>query len=220
MLKKLNPFLMGVCIAYIFLGIVQLSTQQMLSNKIYLTVAIVSLLVTVLEILKIISKRLELSLSRWKDTYAMFYENKSKYATVIATESPVEVIEDYLTNELVSLKQKHDAKSKKYNFAIKISNIAIYVGYAMVVFFMITIPFKDIPNDTHTNIVIGATTLFTFALMFISLIINEVCDNIDQKYLDSLERFNQNAVLVDKIHKLSTNATSTTDKKNSEEEKE
>lgn len=220
MLKKLNPFLMGVCIAYIFLGIVQLSTQQMLSNKIYLTVAIVSLLVTFLEILKIISKRLEMSMSRWKDIYAMFYKDKSKYAAVISTESPTEVVESYLTAELVLLKSKYDAKSKKYTAVIKIFNAFVYIGYSVAVFFMITIPFRDIPNDTYTNIVIGATTLFTFALMFISLIINEVCDNIDQKYLDSLERFNQNAVLVNKIHKLSTNATSTTDKKNSEEEKE
>ena len=67
---------------------------------------------------------------------------------------------------------------------------------------MITIPFKDIPNDTHTNIVIGATTLFTFALMFITLIINEVCDYMDQKYLNSLEYFNQTDVLLEKIQKL------------------
>ena len=97
MLKKLNPFLMGVCIAYVSLGIAQLSSQQLFSNKIYLTVAIVSLQVTLLEILKIISKRLEMSLVRWKDTYAMFYKSKSKFATVIATESPVEVIYDYYT---------------------------------------------------------------------------------------------------------------------------
>lgn len=207
MLKKLNPFLMGVCIAYISLGIAQLSSQQLFSNKIYLTVAIVSLQVTLLEILKIISKRLEMSLSRWKDIYAMFYKSKSKFATVIATESPVEVIEDYLTKELVALKKKHDAKSQKYSVAIKISNIAIYIGYAMAVFFMITIPFKNIPNDVHTNIVIGATTLFTFALMFITLIINEACDYMDQKYLNSLEYYNQTDVLLDKIYKLANSDT-------------
>ena len=53
----------------------------------------------------------------------------------------------------------------------------------MVAFFLISFPFKIIPNDFATNKLIGVTTIITFALMIISMVLDEYFNNILDDFL-------------------------------------
>ena len=57
--RRINPFLLGVCVAYVSLGICQLANAHMFTSKLYMTVAIVSLNLSMVELLKALTKRLE-----------------------------------------------------------------------------------------------------------------------------------------------------------------
>ncbi len=142
--RRINPFLLGVCIAYISIGIAQLTSPHMLSSRLYLTVAIVSANLSVIEFLKALLNRLEDWDKRKQDT----------------------------------LPKRLDRKNQ---FFIKAGHFAVSLGYVMSVFFMITTPLKSIPDSEQTNILIGATTLFTFAFLFLSMVINEAVDYEEQE---------------------------------------
>ena len=142
--RRINPFLLGACIAYISIGIAQLTSPHMLSSRLYLTVAIVSANLSVIEFLKALLNRLE----DW-----------DKRKQVILTKD----------------------SNKNDQLFIKVGHFVVSLGYVMSVFFMITTPFKAIPDSEQTIILIGATTLFTFAFLFLSTAINEAVDHDEQE---------------------------------------
>ena len=128
-----------------------------------MTVAIVSSNLSIIELLKALTKRME----EWRKSRQAFLEEN--------------VLQEAHSTPRHN-KVKPDTFDKKSVFFVKAGKNAVTLGYVISVFFMITTPFKAIPDTERTNIVIGATSLFTFALLFISMIINEAADYDDQEY--------------------------------------
>ena len=198
--RKINPFLMGVCIAYISLGICQLTNAHMFSSRLYMTVAIVSSNLSIVELLKSLTKRIE----GWrKRRQTLLEENvlQKEYSTSgHSTANP-------------------DSFDKKSAYIVKVGNIAVTLGYVVSVYFMITTPFKAIPDTERTNIVIGATSLFTFALLFISMIINEAADYDDREYEDSVRRLKRDQAILSHVESLKAQRQDDADTENAVEEK-
>lgn len=198
--RKINPFLLGVCIAYISLGICQLTKAHMFSSRLYMTVAIVSSNLSIVELSKSLTKRIE----GWrKRRQTLLEENvlQKEYSTPgHSTANP-------------------DSFDKKSTYIVKVGNIAVTVGYVVSVYFMITTPFKAIPDTERTNIVIGATSLFTFALLFISMIINEAADYDDREYEDSVRRLKRDQAILSHLESLKAQRQDDADTENAVEEK-
>ena len=198
--RKINPFLLGVCIAYISLGICQLTNAHMFSSRLYMTVAIVSSNLSIVELSKSLTKRIE----GWrKRRQTLLEENvlqKECSTPGHSTANP-------------------DSFDKKSTYIVKVGNIAVTVGYVVSVYFMITTPFKAIPDTERTNIVIGATSLFTFALLFISMIINESADYDDREYEDSVRRLKRDQAILSHLESLKAQRQDNADTENAVEEK-
>lgn len=198
--RKINPFLLGVCIAYISLGICQLSNAHMLSSKVYMTVAIVSSNLSIIELLKSLTRRIE----DWRKRRRTLLEEN-----VIQEErSPQGQSKVYL-----------DSFDKKSALYVKAGNIAVTLGYVASVYFMITTPFKAVPDTERTNIVIGATSLFTFALLFISMIINEAADYEDQEYEALRSKQKHDQEILSHLESLKAQIQDDADTENAVEEK-
>ena len=197
--RKINPFLLGVCIAYVSLGICQLVNAHMFTSKLYMTVAIVSLNLSMVELLKALTKRLEDLANR----------NKA-------------ILRNY-NSEKFGMKRRSKRRSHSFDRLnariIKAGHITVYLGYAMSVFFMIRTPFKAIPDTERTNIVIGATSLFTFALLFISMIINEAADYDDQEYEALSNKLKRDQAILSHLESLKAQRQDDADTENAVEEK-
>ena len=199
--RKINPFLLGVCIAYASLGICQLTNAHMLSSKLYMTVAIVSSELSIVELLKAITKRLECM---------------SKRRQTLCNEHIVDFEE---------LPSTGDSKKSRYSteklnaFFIKAGHITVSLGYAAAVFFMIRTPFKAIPDTEQTSIEIGAITLFTFAFMFLSMIINEAADYEDQELESLIIKCKRDETLLSELKSLSSTIRADTTAEDTNEEK-
>ncbi len=197
--RRINPFLLGVCVAYVSLGICQLANAHMFTSKLYMTVAIVSLNLSMVELLKALTKRLEDLTNRRN------------------------IILKKCNNGKQSINRRSQRKSRSLDrqnaIIIKAGHIAVYFGYAISVYFMIRTPFKAIPDTERTNIVIGATTLFTFALMFISMIINEAIDYYDKEYEDSAKKLKHYQAILSHLESLKAQRQDDADTENAVEEK-
>ena len=134
-----------------------------------MTVAIVSANLSIIELLKSLTKRLE----SWQKRRQALLKTK--------------VIQEECCTQGRG-KGYPDSFDKKNALFIRIGKTAVALGYVASVYFMITTPFKAIPDTERTNTVIGAVSLFTFALLFISMIINEAADWDEQEYEAGISR--------------------------------
>lgn len=159
-----------------------------------MTVAIVSSNLSIIELLKAITKRIE----GWRKRRQTLLE------------------ENVIQKEISS---RPDSFDKKSTFFVKAGNIAVTLGYVTSVYFMITTPFKAIPDTEQTNIVIGATSLFTFALLFISMIINEAADYDDQEYEARLSKLKHDQAILSHLESLKVQKKDNADNENAIEEK-
>lgn len=142
---NVNPFIIGIIIAYSALGIHQLLSNQMLPNSVYMTIACVSSELSIIEIAKLLLVYFELDLDgALKDMGSKDY-----------------VSEDEL-NRLRT--------NKRILFFMR---YIIYLGYVMVAFFIISFPFKIVPYDFVSNKLIAVATIFTFVFTFIYYALNQ-----------------------------------------------
>lgn len=77
-MKKVNPYLLGICVAYFILGIKQIFSNGVLSYKIYFIVSVVSLSISLAELLKILSKSISqdyLEIRELINLYDMCYDH-------------------------------------------------------------------------------------------------------------------------------------------------
>lgn len=76
-MKKVNPYLLGICVAYFILGIKQIFSSGILSYKIYFMVSVVSLSISLAELLKILYKSINqdyLEIEELISLYDMCYD--------------------------------------------------------------------------------------------------------------------------------------------------
>lgn len=177
-MKKINPYLLGICAAYFMIGIHQCFSDAMFSHKIYFTVSIVSLSISINELLKILHKYSKACLLRYENSVDFFEQNFKKFHQIDQNNS-YEQNEMYL--QFQKIKKSLKSIKKIERIVSRISKVLISLGYACSIYFLVTIPLKDIPNDFYTNKMNGVFTLFCFGIMFLTLVVNEAIDksNID-----------------------------------------
>ena len=152
---KVNPLLLGLALAYIILAIEQMNNEVMLSNSIYLTIACVSMQLTIIDMIK-----------------KLYYS----FGTINAC------VKSY-SSQNIPVKNKMHKLIHFSDTLLKVMKYVIFLGYMMVAFFLISFPFKIIPNDFATNKLIGVTTIITFALMIISMVLDEYFNYILDDFL-------------------------------------
>lgn len=177
-MKKINPYLLGICAAYFMIGIHQCFSDAMFSHKIYLTVSTVSLSISINELFKILHKYSKVCLLRCENSVD-FFEQHFKKSHQIDQNNSSEQNEVYL--QFQKNKKSLESIKRIERIVSRISEVSISLGYACSIYFLVTIPLKDIPNDFSTNKMNGVLTLFCFGIMFLTLIVNEAIDksNID-----------------------------------------
>lgn len=177
-MKNINPYPLGICAAYFMIGIHQCLSDVMFSHKIYLTVSIVSLCISINELFKILYKYSKVCLLRCENSEHFSEQCWKKFRQIDQNDSP-EQKEMYL--QFQKSKKSLEFVKRIERIVSRISEISISLGYACSIYFLVTIQWKDIPNDFSTNKINGVLTLFCFGFMFLTLIANEAIDksNID-----------------------------------------
>lgn len=173
-MKKVNPYLLGICIAYVILGIKQVYANGILLFKIYYMISIVSFNVSFTELLKVLYKYLKQYDSETK--YIIYIWNLYLKSTDNKLKSDISQNDFFLRFE--KEKEKYNSRRKNIVMLFRISEISILFSYVNSVCLIILIPLMNISNDLSTNKISGAITLFCFALMFF---INFLNDLIDEK---------------------------------------
>lgn len=167
-MKKVNPYLLGICVAYFILGIKQIFSSGILSYKIYFIVSVVSLSISLAELLKILYKSINqdyLEIEELISLYDMCYDRLKN-----------DIKQNMLLLDLENRKKSFESSKKKRCLICKISELVIVISYMNSICAMILIPWLNISNNLLTNKINSAATLFCFALMFFTNLLNEYID--------------------------------------------
>ncbi|OUN34108.1 MULTISPECIES: hypothetical protein [Bacillota] len=168
-MKKVNPYLLGICVAYFILGIKQIFSNGVLSYKIYFIVSVVSLSISLAELLKILSKSISqdyLEIRELINLYDMCYDHLKS-----------DIKQNNLLLDLENRKKLFESSEKKRSLICKTSELVIVISYVNSICAIILIPWLDISNNLLINKINGAATLFCFALMFFTNLLNEYTNN-------------------------------------------
>lgn len=167
-MKKVNPYLLGICVAYFILGIKQIFSSGILSYKIYFMVSVVSLSISLAELLKILYKSINqdyLEIEELISLYDMCYDRLKN-----------DIKQNMLLLDLDNRKKSFESSKKKRCLICKISELVIVISYMNSICAMILIPWLNISNNLLINKINGVATLFCFALMFFTNLLNEYID--------------------------------------------
>lgn len=172
-MKKVNPYLLGICIAYVILGINQILSSEIISYKIYFVVSLVSLCVSVTELVKITQRYLK---QHQLATEELIHMCEEYYKMLDADDINNIVEQNDVFLKLENQKKLFNSNEKKSRLIYKISEVLMVLSYANSVCFMILVPWMNISNELLTNKISGVATLFCFALMFFTNLLNEFFD--------------------------------------------
>lgn len=177
-MKRVSPYLLGICLAYVILGVKQIFSSEILMYKIYYMVSVVSLSVSLTELLKIIYKYLN-----------QCHLNIEELIHLCAMYSKIQ--DDKLINDIKQNsaflrfekeKRSFESSRKKKEVICKITEVLIVLSYVNSVCAIVLIPCINISNNLLTNKISGAATLFCFALMFFTSFLNEYIDKISADF--------------------------------------
>lgn len=185
-MKKVNPYLLGICVAYFILGIKQIFSSGILSYKIYFIVSVVSLSISLAELLKILYKSINqdyLEIEKLISLYDMCYDRLKN-----------DIKQNNLLLDLENRKKSFESSKKKRCLICKISELVIVISYMNSICAIILIPWLNISNNLLTNKINSAATLFCFALMFFTNLLNEYIDktrtDFEIEKLEIIKKFN------------------------------
>lgn len=185
-MKKVNPYLLGICVAYFILGIKQIFSSGILSYKIYFMVSVVSLSISLAELLKILYKSINqdyLEIEELISLYDMCYDRLKN-----------DIKQNMLLLDLDNRKKSFESSKKKRCLICKISELVIVISYMNSICAMILIPWLNISNNLLINKINGVATLFCFALMFFTNLLNEYIDktrtDFEIEKLEIIKKFN------------------------------
>ena len=142
-MKKVNPYLLGICVAYFILGIKQIFSSGILSYKIYFMVSVVSLSISLAELLKILYKSINqdyLEIEELISLYDMCYDRLKN-----------DIKQNMLLLDLDNRKKSFESSKKKRCLICKISELVIVISYMNSICAMILIPWLNISNNLLIN---------------------------------------------------------------------
>lgn len=180
-MNKGNYFFLGIGISYLIVAIIQMIVPGALSAVVFVTVAFISLELTMLEFFKILSENL-LKINR-----EMICTAKERCFEI---ESILSIIEknSKLEEDVRKLKEeeaymtdliKKQEQSKTVTFVKKIRSLLFALQIIMCMVQIIVTPLKIIPYDTITTKMINILTLITFSIMFFSYFVS---NKMNDKY--------------------------------------
>ena len=188
-MKNSNYIFLGVSISYFIITLIQLLSANALSANVYITVAWVSLELTLFELLKTIVNAYIASIKKHCNLC-------SEYLSLLKRNR------DALKNnaEFTTLTQNYNTKIEDVQNDLKIKNsgkriiLAKSLLSALTVLQMvfctvqfIIIPLKAIPYDALTNKTINILTLLSFSFMFLSYFISSLIQNGEQQQQEKLD---------------------------------
>lgn len=173
-MKRVNPYLLGICVAYFILGIKQIFSSGVLSYKIYFLVSVVSLSISLAELLKILCKSISqdyLEIKELINLYDMCYDHLKS-----------DIKQNNLLLDLENRKKSFESSEKKRSLICKTSELVIVISYVNSICAIILIPWLDISNNLLINKINGVATLFCFSLIFFTNLLNEYINNTRTDY--------------------------------------
>lgn len=173
-MKRVNPYLLGICVAYFILGIKQIFSSGVLSYKIYFLVSVVSLSISLAELLKILCKSIRqdyLEIKELINLYDMCYDHLKS-----------DIKQNNLLLDLENRKKSFESSEKKRSLICKTSELVIVISYVNSICAIILIPWLDISNNLLINKINGVATLFCFSLIFFTNLLNEYINNTRTDY--------------------------------------
>ena len=176
--KKISPIYIGAVIAFISLLIAQIKMDGLLPAKLYLVVAIVSCNLVMIDLLKTFSRTITRCEKIIDELDSIYLENQSVFSVSESNDSD----SNRFVHKYSKKVENHQKKGHRTNNIIKkIADVMVYISYTVIVFIVITVPFKMIPDNLLTNKYIGIITLFTFVITISLLGINHYLDSYEEK---------------------------------------
>lgn len=172
--SRINIFIIGIASAYLILFFVQISSPNLLPNNIYLTVAWVSLSLSITELIKNLLLSFNVNSNNFKEFLNKTYNIFSKLEVLEEDEKSKE----FINKEKNEFTLNANNKTLKHNKTLKMfGDLFVNLGYIMSMIILIMTPLKKIPNTIEITKDISVITLITFVIMFVSIAINDYFNN-------------------------------------------
>lgn len=182
-MSKGNYFFLGIAISYFIVAIIQWNIPGALSATVFVTVAFISLELTISETFKII-------LDGWLNNYKSII-NVAK-ERLLEIENILPIIKKYPSlKEDVNKLQDEKAyitdiiqtkeQSKTVSFIEKAYSLLFALQIVICTIQIIITPLKLIPYDIITTKTINIVTLLTFSIMFLSYFISNIGKDSDER---------------------------------------
>ena len=205
-MKNNNYVFLGVGIAYIVVAIIQAAAKGSLSITLYFTIAVISLQLTLLEMIKSIlrqnKKDLQLHENFRRDYASLLKKKVAAFERYSSLKNEV----DMSRAEIEKLSDNTPLKKQKETQKIltKITNALSILQIIICCIQIILIPIKHVPNNLTTMKTINILTLLSFSFVFLSYFISSFDFERNQKlegirieestsnyYLDTIEIINR-----------------------------
>lgn len=175
-MSKGNYLFLGIAISYLVVATIQFSVPGVISASVFVTVAFVSLELTILETVKIISNNFVKTnkvMVKVAEERCLEIEN---ILSIIKKYSVLEEDTNKLQDEKAYLKDiiKTNSQSRKIIFIEKATSLLSAFQIVFSIIQIIVTPLKIIPYDIFTTKTINIVTLLAFSMMFFSLFVSNV----------------------------------------------
>ena len=204
-MKNCRYIYLGLAVSYIVVAIIQATAKGALSAALYVTVAFVTLELTLFEIIKSVLKRI-------LDNITSMEMIKSEYVSLLQRNICAFEKHPFLQKDIDEFNSKLDKQlsntkpQKIKKRALHLSKFINVLSICQIVICCVQViitPLKLIPYDLITTKTINVLTLLSFALVFISYFLSSFDDdkkqmleqiniekNVSEYYLDVVERIN------------------------------
>lgn len=175
-MSKGNYLFLGIAISYLVVATIQFSVPGVISASVFVTVAFVSLELTILETVKIISNNFVKTnkvMVKVAEERCLEIEN---ILSIIKKYSVLEEDTNKLQDEKAYLKDiiKTNSQSRKIILIEKATSLLSAFQIVFSIIQIIVTPLKIIPYDIFTTKTINIVTLLAFSMMFFSLFASNV----------------------------------------------
>lgn len=204
-MNKGNYLFLGIGISYIVVAIIQACAHGVLGANIYVTVAFISLELTLLELIKSTTNAYCSNWEQYERTrnnyIGLLQRNISVFKPYSFFNDDTKVFEDKL--QTVQNNNKTDKYRKRYCFLKKMVRCLTIVQIIFCSVQIIVTPLKIIPYDLFTTKTINVLSLLSFAFMFVSYFVSNTSISIDKEEQDKLAiELNVSNYYLDKIESI------------------
>ena len=209
MKNKGNYILLGVAISYFAIAFIQSQSANTLPAWLYVTIANVSLGVTILELLKTCLKLTINCVQRQNELIKSSKSLCERHITVFEKHKSTQKYANEYKKILLEKENDNENKIKKnnkiINYALKFEDIVIIFQSVYFTVQVLLTPLKSIPYNDDISKYINVSTILTFAFMFFSYFLTnletaelsemegrtKLGNEYTTYYLDAIEKINE-----------------------------